>query len=210
MRNLHRREAMLLGGLLAVLAVAHVARQDSTDRVRDAGEQGSSPQYGAAPVVQMASLGTAAIGYRTDGRNLFGYAARPAVERALSKAPVKPTVPTAIQTPVRPTPPPSLPSHPVSAGQRVAQPPTVPFKYIGFLGPVEERIAVFENSGQIVIASPGEALSEELILREIGFEKAVVGFTDERFTGQTAELPLDRAAARRTSGKAAGRRSRRS
>ena len=70
------------------------------------------------------------------------------------------------------------------------QPPGIPLKFIGYLGPKDDRIAVFEDGKELYIAQAGEVVQEQFRVVEIRFETVVMGYTDEKWAGRTRELTL--------------------
>jgi hypothetical protein len=149
---------------------------------------------GDAPQVRIDLLAGAAEPYDQNGRDLFKYSKRPptaeeleaerrrleaerlAREEALrrqreARANRENTGPK--QTPPRPPGP---------------RPPKITFQYIGYLGPKDDRIAVFENGEELLLARVGEKLQEKFELREIDYESVVIGYTDPRFEKQTKTL----------------------
>ena len=150
----------------------------------DAGETVALP--GDAPVVQLASLEREPGNYDPKGRDLFKYGQPPRV--------LRPKVPAPKPQPPRPrnqiprTPKPTR-QMPVDTGPR---PPKPNFKYLGYLGPKDNRIAVFEAGENMVLARSGEVVQEKFRVLEFRYETIVMGYTDERFRDKTTELSVKR------------------
>jgi hypothetical protein len=127
-------------------------------------------------------------GYDPGGRNLFQYYVPP---RPKPKTQVRPPQPRP-QTKRNPTParkaPPSAPK------TVAAKPPRVTFKYLGFLGPKEDKIAVFEKGqgDELELARVGDVIQGAFKLVDFGYESVELGYTDERFSDQTTELSMSR------------------
>ena len=140
-----------------------------------------------APRVRMDLLAGVAEPYDQNGRDLFKYSKRPptaaeleaerrrleaerlAREAALNKQRKARQNRQAVQ---RPAPPPR------PSGPRA---PRITFKYIGYLGPKDDRIAVFEQGEQLILARVGETVQNQFRVREIEYETVVMGYTDPRF-----------------------------
>jgi hypothetical protein len=121
--------------------------------------------------------------YDPRGRNLFQYYTPPPRE----PDPTPPPIATPIPTPF-PTPPPERferPSAPVQP-----RPPQVGFTLLGVLGPKDRKIAIFEIASNMVLAQQGEVVQQQFRLEGFGYESVILGYTDERFQGQTTELKL--------------------
>ncbi len=68
------------------------------------------------------------------------------------------------------------------------QPPSIPFTFVGYMGPPESRIGVFSSGGAgIFLAKPGDRVQEKFRIVDIGYESAEVGF--EGFK-ETKRIPL--------------------
>ena len=76
------------------------------------------------------------------------------------------------QGPPRPPPPP--------------QPPAIPFQFIGYMGPPENRIGVFTGPNTF-LAKNGDVVQTRFKIVSIGYESAEIGFTG---FAQTQRIPL--------------------
>ena len=211
MRKLNQRETVLLVGLgVVLLAVLYFGQGGGGFGSAPAGDDQTKKGGlgGDPPVVNLASIDLSRIDYRKDGRDLFKYAVRPPSrkqqaddaarrkkdmedkqnrlaqmrEKSEREAKVRQAQNNRPQKPKEPTP------------------PSANFKYIGYLGPLESRIAVFEDGKDLLLASAGDTIKEDFTLQEFGFEKVVLGYTEEKFKDKTTELELERAAAKRSGG----------
>jgi hypothetical protein len=121
------------------------------------------------------------------GRNLFQYYVPP---RPARKAPPpQPAVRKPVTTASKPRP-----------TRRVAEeeqrnrnrPPAISFKYLGFLGPKDARIGVFEKNEELELVRVGEVLQKDFRLVGFGYESVMIGYVDDRFKDQTTELKMSR------------------
>ena len=145
-----------------------------------------SGELDEAPVVYLSRLGLDPEGYNPQGRDLFKYGPPPRVHRPVPPPVVRqPTVRPQRQPPkpqVRP-PAPKVDRAPVGP-----RPPKPDFKYLGFLGPKGNRIFVFADGEDLMLARVGETVQQEFKVVEFKYEAVVMGYTDERFTDMTTEL----------------------
>ena len=209
-RGPSRREALLLSGLgIAVVvwlwrawtadAPAQVAAnsQKRADSKKDVA-------VGVAPIVHMELLDKAVVKYDQAGRDLFKYSVRPpswaqvkqmrAAAAAAAKAQRELEARMAIEAAARakaeaerqaylaahPPPPPP------------PQPPAIAFKFLGFVGPPNGRIAAFEENDQTFVAKTGEIVKKEFRIDEIKYESVIISYVNPTFKGQVRELPLMR------------------
>lgn len=56
------------------------------------------------------------------------------------------------------------------------EPPNFTYKYLGFFGPKEKKLAVFSDGKDIIDIFEGETLSDKFILKNIGYESVTIGF----------------------------------
>jgi hypothetical protein len=150
----------------------HVREQDDVEM-----------RIGKAPIVRMDLLAHDVEEFESPGRDLFDYYTPPKKTVAPPPPPPKPKPERE-----RPLPgPPAAPPRPAVVG-----PPKPSFNYLGFLGPKEARIAVFDTGkgSDLMLARIGDVLEDKFTLLEFKYEKVVIGYTDDRFKGQTAELEM--------------------
>mgnify|MGYP005844091913 CR=1 FL=1 len=78
----------------------------------------------------------------------------------------------------------SLPTN--AERQQKKEPPNFTYKYLGFFGPVERKLAVFSDGKDIIDLFEGEILAEKFILKKIGYESVTIGFVgfSEEYTKQ--------------------------
>lgn len=69
-------------------------------------------------------------------------------------------------------------------------PPTVTFKFIGYMGPIENKIAVLVDGEDFYLGRVGEVVNEEFRVVEIGFEWVQVGYTDPLYVDQTRRIMM--------------------
>ena len=184
-RSLTRREIMLAGALVAVaVGVSYYTGGDAPAGTGSGTPQGkaAAADIGTAPVVLAARLTHPIDDYDAHGRNLFQYYVPP--------PPPAPPPPTPPPTP-EPTPfvaPPPEVMRPVVTEPMRPRPPPIAFTYVGSLGPKDSRIAVLEVGSDMVLARAGDIVQQQFRLVGFGYESLVIGYTDARFSGQTAEL----------------------
>jgi hypothetical protein len=70
------------------------------------------------------------------------------------------------------------------------QPPPVPYKFIGYVGPPERKIAVLHDGTDFLFARRGEVVGGKFRIVEIGYETIKFGFTDPQFKGDTQTIPM--------------------
>jgi hypothetical protein len=187
-RKLSTRETVGIG-LLAVAAAAYLFwyRDDNRLFGRAPDEVRLPAPEGEAPLVHMDDLVAQAEPFDPDGRNLFQYYIPPPPPRRVVAPPAQQHSRT------RPKPPPARTQQiPAQQASRGARPPVVSFKYLGYLGPKDDKIAVFEKGDELKLARVGEVVEEEFRLEEFKYEGVIMGYTDRRFKDQTTELAQSR------------------
>jgi hypothetical protein len=146
-------------------------------------------EAGDAPRVRIDLLAGLAEPYDQNGRDLFKYSKRPPTaaeleaerlrleaERRAREEALRKQREARNQRQQQSKPRPVTPPKP--AGPR---PPRISFKYIGYLGPKDDRIAVFEQSGELMLARVGETVQDQFRVKDIDYETVVVGYTDPKF-----------------------------
>jgi len=203
-RKLSSRErGMLVAlGLVALIFVWILSGEDLPGVPSSGdGDGAGNLRVDSPPVVQMALLTRAAEGYDPAGRDLFKYGQRPTPppdpDVAKRKAAAADARAKAAATRAAATPkPPPRPTGP--------RPPRIDFAYLGYLGPKDDKIAVFEGNEEVILARSGEVFNEQFRVVDIQYESVVIGFTDPRFEARTETLSPPA-----TSGSGSGRRRRR-
>lgn len=183
MRPLETREKVLIG-VLAVVALAvwfGLGGEGLGFGTTDTQESTWGDPLGEPPQVKMGLLARNAEGYDPGGRNLFSYYVPPPPKRAAPPPPPPREPPR--RTPVTPPPRRDPIQRPVTQG-----PPKPNFDYIGFIGPKDDRIAVFSDRDEVFVARVGETVQEQFKLQEFGYETVVLGYVSGSYQGQTAEL----------------------
>lgn len=177
-------------GVLAAIAVVYLLYRDE-GRLFGGGreEQKKSGPMGIAPIIQLAQLSAEPEDYDPKGRNLFEYYTPPPPKR---KAPVvkKPVVKKPPTTVAQRSQPRKV--NPNRVQQPQLRPPNINFKYLGYLGPKTDKIAVFEHGEEMLLAREGEVVEEDFLLVEFKYESVVMGYVDTKFKGMTTELNMAR------------------
>ncbi len=72
------------------------------------------------------------------------------------------------------------------------QPPEIHFKYVGYLGPKDGKIAVFADGDDMILARAGDIVKDEFKVLEFRYESILMGYTDGRFRDKTTEVTQER------------------
>jgi hypothetical protein len=183
-RRLTTREKVMIG----VLAVASIVmyRMMAGDGI---GFGGAAPNpveardFGKAPEVRMDMLSRAAAEFDEKGRNLFAYYVPP---RKAAPQPIKREIPQPppVKRDPKPPPPPPLPLKPTA--------PLPGFEYLGYLGPKDARIAVFEQGSEdgVLLARVGDVLEKRFQLLGFTHDSVRLGYTEDQWQGRTTELQM--------------------
>jgi hypothetical protein len=70
------------------------------------------------------------------------------------------------------------------------QPPAIPYKFIGYIGPLDNKVAVLHDGADILMVRRGEELPHGIKVLEIGYESIKFGFTDPQFKDESRTLPM--------------------
>ena len=89
-----------------------------------------------------------------------------------------------------PPPPPRLAAAPPPAAPAKPTPPPIKYKFIGYLGPLDNKIAVLHDGTDMVFVSSGDELEEKFLVLDIGYESIKFGFLDPRFENESRTLPM--------------------
>jgi hypothetical protein len=144
--------------------------------------------YGEPPTVELARLSLEPESFEPGARNLFNYYTPPPPPqppRPTPKPPVTQPGPPKVQAPVQRN---ALPPRPVEQ----PKPPRPNFRYIGFMGPKDAKIAVLEQGEEVILAQIGEIVDKQYKVLEFKYEMLVIGYTAERWADETYELPMKR------------------
>lgn len=79
-------------------------------------------------------------------------------------------------------PPPAAPAKPV--------PPNVNVKFIGVIGDPEDKIAIFLDKDDFILAKEGDTVKDDFVVQQISYDTLRMGFTDPRFEGESRILPM--------------------
>ncbi len=190
MRQPTQREWVLIGIMIVIGAAVLFFRDGNLLTGGSAGKADEELDLGEAPVVHLARLNQDPEAYDPAGRDLFKYGPPPRVQRDLPPPPK----PVTVERPKpKPTPPPPRATpKPQPVRPAAPRPPKIDFEYLGFLGPKDDRIFVFTTGEELLLARMGETVQTEFKVVEFGYETVVMGYTDSRFAGQTAELNWNR------------------
>jgi hypothetical protein len=182
-RKLSNRERVLVLVLLVAAVIAY--RALSGDGIGFGGRVEESEQdsrvFGEPPLVRMDLLERDTVEFDRQGRNLFAYYTPPRKVEYRPPPPPPPKPKPQVRTPPPPPPPPPAP---------VVRPPNPEFQYLGYLGPKDDKIAVFEDGDGIVLRRAGDVVREEFRLVEFRHDAVTMSYTDERWKGQSTELKL--------------------
>ena len=210
-----RKKEIVLGILLVAVAAALWHNLGG----KEAADPGRAARSGAVarvklddiklPTVNWAALQAPRPAYDPSGRNIFTWRAIPvptpppltpqekaAIEEAQRKAAAERELQerlareaaerqTADQQRLAeaqanlPPPPPPKP-----------QPPPVNYKFIGYFGPSENKIAILHDGNDLLFVRQGEKVGDQFRILEIGYESIKFGYTDPRFKGETTTLPM--------------------
>jgi len=187
-RALTTREKVLLGllGLGGVAAYFFgVGQEAESPGAAAARAAAARAELGEPPRVRMDLLAQGAASFDAGGRNLFDYYTpppppikRPPVDTTFKPAALPPPPPPEHTVPLPPPPPPA------------PRPPQPNFHYLGYLGPKENKIAVFEVDQQTTLARVGDVVAKQFKLVEFKYETVVLGYVDARFKDQTTEMKM--------------------
>jgi hypothetical protein len=69
-------------------------------------------------------------------------------------------------------------------------PPSFNYKFIGYIGPPEHKIAVLHDGTDLVFVKKGEVITGSFRILDIGYESIKIGYTDPQFRGESQTLPM--------------------
>jgi hypothetical protein len=70
------------------------------------------------------------------------------------------------------------------------QPPPIPYRFIGYIGPADNKVAVLHDGSDLLFVRRGEELPKGIKVLEIGYESIKFGFTDPQFKDESRTLPM--------------------
>ncbi len=169
--------------LLAVLAfgtgVLWFGLENDRSRNTGAGESWPSLEVpGDVPSVRLGLMALDAVGLRPRTRDLFKFYEPP-------RAPVTIVPDPIVLTHVDP------PSFDAGGRSRPVVVPAAPepeFVYLGFLGPRERKIGVFEHGKDLVLARIGDVVDEGFELMEFRYEAVLLRRLGGKHRGETTTL----------------------
>lgn len=202
-RKLSSREIGLLVALLAA-GLAWFWYSNRSSQATAAAEAAAAAKAGAPvekpPQVMLDLLLAHAERYNPEGRDLFKYAVRPptaaelraareaelARQRALEEEAKRRAEEFARNQDQQRRVQEELVKNPPKP-----QPPPIPLKYLGVLGPKNDRVAAFEDeSGEVFVHKKGEIVKGQFRLIDIKLESVVMGYTRPEFKDDTREIAL--------------------
>lgn len=171
------RSWILLGVLALLVGALWFGRPEGPNESREASPR--SEQLGEPPLVRIGLLTPKKAGSEWHDRNLFQF-----YEPQKPPAPTLPTVTVPTPTGKEVTvPTETIPTAVVDPG-----PPPPRFTYIGFLGPKDQKIAVFDRGADVMVARVGDLVSDNFELLEFRYEAVVLAYRDGKYKGKTATL----------------------
>jgi hypothetical protein len=207
-RKLSSREGVLLGALAAA-TIGYFWMTSGPPGGVAGGKKAVAARKGKveaarAPFVRMDLLTAKTETYDDQGRDLFKYSQRPpsaaevrrlreeaarrqkemedAAKRAAEEAERRQTEvqERAKEVALHPPPPPP------------PTPPQITLRYLGYLGPKDGRIAVFEDGNEMLVARKGEIVKEQFRVLDVKWDTVVMGFVKPEFKGMSQELAMTR------------------
>jgi hypothetical protein len=200
-RKLSKREILLVAGLggAAVLYFWYSSRSPSLTAVAEAAAAAKAQSAEKAPKVRMDLLAQKVEGYNSEKRDLFKFSVRPptaeelrlqreederrrklieqeAQQRAAAAAAAALVAQQQQKTLIEHPPPP--------------QPPPITLKYIGYVGPKDDKVASFLDGDEVLVGKKGETVKGQYTIVEIKVESVVMGFTNPAFRNDRRELTL--------------------
>ena len=212
-----RRKEILLGLLLVGFAVVFWKNLSGDGAVDGAGGlRGGGiarANIGALKVfpVEWASLAAARPTYDPKGRNIFQFgkvapppvpqptraeqdaireARRRAEEERLKALEAARSRNQERQAEQNKKPPPERKAPPPPPPPPKPQPPRIEYKFIGYLGRPENKIAVLQDGEDLLFVSRGDELNEQFRVIDIGYESIKFGFVDPQFREESRTLPM--------------------
>jgi len=189
MRKLTRREFVLIGVLVAAGLIVFSSLDTGIGGGGSKARQDEAGPLGSPPVIYMHAIYAKAEEYGDSNRDLFMYGTPPRPKGQPLQAVRRPP----------PTRKPELPKRPVVSPpprpqptKKIMQPPEIHFKYVGYLGPKDGKIAVFADGDDMILARAGDIVKDEFRVLEFRYESILMGYTDGRFRDKTTEVTQER------------------
>lgn len=206
-RKLQRREWTLLAVLVVVVIAMYYLTGPSGEKGAGAGkaeESKKGSQRDEPPVVRMDLLGHKEVAPKEE-RNLFLYEPRPPTRKEVARQEAERHRLAKLAEEERKRQEELARHQALLAAQRAAEeakypkpppppppPPAIPFKYIGLLGPKENKICVFEEGREILVARVGEVLKDQFRILDVKHDAVVIGYVRKEFQDQSKELTMQR------------------
>jgi len=206
-RRLSRRESVLIAGLSVALCVWlwRAWTADAPAVTAAAAKRADAKKdlvLGTAPRVHMDLLDRTVVEYDQAGRDIFKYSVRPpswaqvkqmreaaeAAAKAQREAEERARIAAEQRAKEEAERQAYLALHPVPPPP--PQPPAITFKFLGFVGPPNGRIAAFEENNVTFVAKAGEIVKTQFRVDEVKYESVVISYVNPTFKGQVRELPL--------------------
>jgi len=70
------------------------------------------------------------------------------------------------------------------------QPPPITYKFIGYFGPADAKVAVLYDGADMLFVRRGDDLPKGIKVIDIGYESIKFGFTDPQFKDESRTLPM--------------------
>lgn len=179
MRFPTNRERLLAGVGVIAAAALWLSFRALPEYARPARTAPEIRDLGDPPYVLMGLLDLGATPLAGTGRDLFAY-------RKPARAEPLPTVHTAALAEVRTA---DVQRRPVADPPLVdARPPWPKFKYVGFVGPRDRRIAVFDEGGEVLLAQVGDVIAGQYEVVRFDYEAILLAIVGGPFDGRTVTL----------------------
>jgi hypothetical protein len=173
--------SVLVGAILIVLYSLDTGIGGGRGTAKDK----KHPTLGEPPKILLSMVTTEAAVYDANGRDLFKFGQPP---RVATKAPPKRAAPPPTKKPADVKKPVKRPPARAAAKPPEPRPPEIRFKYIGYLGPKGDKIAVFADGDDMLLAREGEVVKEQFKVLDFKYESILMGYTDPLFESKTTEV----------------------
>lgn len=152
-----------------------------------------------APAVRMDLLTTDAVKYDAGGRDLFQYAIRPPsaeeirqreLELKRQREQAELDARLRLEAANRQAELQKITAQNLMRNPPPPQPPQITLQYTGYIGPKNDKCAVFQDGDEQFVAKKGELVKGQFRVVEIKGETVVMGYTNPAFKDVTRELTL--------------------
>jgi hypothetical protein len=207
-RKMSSREGVLLG-VLAAVAIGYFWMTSGPPGGVAGAKKAVAARKGKfeaarAPVVRMDLLTAKTETYDDRGRDLFKYSQRPPSatevrrlreEARLRQREMEEAAKAAAAEAVKRQQEAQVRAQEIALHPPPPPPPTPPqitLRYLGYLGPKDGRIAVFEDGNELLVARKGEVVKEQFRVLDVKWETVVMGYVKPEFKGMSQELAMTR------------------